>query len=41
MKYNDQIITESSIVATFLADLKDNHLVPFPGTPEGSPPSHS
>jgi len=41
MKYNDQIITESSIVATFLTDLKENHLVPFPGTPEGSPPSHS
>ncbi|CAZ83122.1 unnamed protein product [Tuber melanosporum] len=36
LKYNDEIITESSIVATFLAELKENHLVPFPGTPEAA-----
>ncbi|CUS15559.1 unnamed protein product [Tuber aestivum] len=36
IKYNDQIIIESSIVATFLAELKENHLVPFPGTPEAA-----
>ncbi|RPA92804.1 thioredoxin-like protein [Choiromyces venosus 120613-1] len=36
LKYNDEIILESGIVSTFLTDLKDNHLVPLPGTPDAA-----
>ncbi|RPB01742.1 hypothetical protein L873DRAFT_1827051 [Choiromyces venosus 120613-1] len=36
LEYNHEIIVESSIISTFLTDLKDNHLVPLPGTPDAA-----
>ncbi|KAL7917255.1 thioredoxin-like protein [Trichoderma austrokoningii] len=36
LSYNDQIITESGIVAQFLADAHPSHLVPTGGTPEAA-----
>ncbi|EOA91997.1 hypothetical protein ACJQWK_03607 [Exserohilum turcicum] len=34
IKFNDEIITESSIVATFLADAYPSHVLPASGSPE-------
>ncbi|KAM0249832.1 hypothetical protein ACHAQJ_008900 [Trichoderma viride] len=36
LSYNGQIITESAIVAQFLADAHPSHLVPTGGTPEAA-----
>lgn len=36
LSYNGQIITESGIVAQFLADAHPSHLVPTGGTPEAA-----
>lgn len=36
IKFNDQIITESGVVARFLADAYPSHLVPTTGTPEAA-----
>lgn len=34
--YNGHVITESAIVAQFLADAHPSHLIPIGGTPEGA-----
>ncbi|KAJ6783205.1 hypothetical protein PWT90_01245 [Aphanocladium album] len=36
LSYNGQIITESAVVAQFLADAHPSHLVPPTGTPDGA-----
>ncbi|KAJ8113407.1 hypothetical protein OPT61_g4455 [Boeremia exigua] len=36
IKFNDQIITESSVVARFLADAYPSHLVPNTGSPDAA-----
>ncbi|KAF9700671.1 hypothetical protein EKO04_001252 [Ascochyta lentis] len=36
IKFNDQIITESGVVARFLADAYPSHLVPTAGTPDAA-----
>ncbi|KAI5797659.1 putative glutathione S-transferase [Geopyxis carbonaria] len=36
LKYGDQVIIESAIVAQFLADLQPSHLQPDSGTPSGA-----